>query len=99
MISIFRCVRVANFTPTLIRQTRVPPHITKATFSTMSSTVDQVKSTFSQNLGGAAESLTPAGQNFSIDDIPDLGGKVAIVTGGSEGQKFCNGVQYSCLQI
>lgn len=56
----------------------------------MSSTLDQVKSTFSQNLGGVAEKLTPAGQNFSIDDIPDLSGKVAIVTGGSEG------IGYAC---
>ncbi|EME50256.1 hypothetical protein DOTSEDRAFT_119478 [Dothistroma septosporum NZE10] len=56
----------------------------------MSSTLDAVKSTFSQNLGGVAQNLTPAGQNFSIDEVPDLSGKVAVVTGGSEG------IGYAC---
>jgi hypothetical protein len=50
----------------------------------MSSIIDTVKSTVSQNLGGSAHGAQP-GSQFSLDDVPDLSGKVAVVTGGSEG--------------
>lgn len=48
-----------------------------------------VKNTIAENLGEkwipGAHSLAPEGQRFSLDEVPDLSGKVAVVTGGSEG--------------
>lgn len=51
----------------------------------MSSVVDAAKSTLAQNLGGAAHQMAPAHTQFALDDVPDQTGKVAVVTGGSEG--------------
>ncbi|USP80523.1 uncharacterized protein yc1106_07797 [Curvularia clavata] len=47
-----------------------------------------VKNTIAENLGKTisnAHSLAPADQQFSLEEVPDLSGKVAVVTGGSEG--------------
>ncbi|MCJ1257603.1 hypothetical protein MMC24_005429 [Lignoscripta atroalba] len=45
-----------------------------------------IKQTIAQNLGGdTSHTLVPEGQQFSLDQVPSLDGKVAIVTGGSEG--------------
>jgi hypothetical protein len=52
----------------------------------MSSIINAAKSTLSQNLGGIAQSLAPAGTQFSLNDVPDQSGKVAVVTGGSAGK-------------
>ena len=46
------------------------------------------KNTIAENLGkvvSGAHSLAPKDSQFSLDEIPDLTGKVAVVTGGSEG--------------
>ena len=51
----------------------------------MSSLIDTVKSTVAENLGGNSHSLVPEHQQFSLEEVPDQSGKVAIVTGGSEG--------------
>ncbi|KAK3637080.1 hypothetical protein LTR56_013811 [Elasticomyces elasticus] len=51
----------------------------------MDSMISTVQTTLSQNLGGAAHGLAPADQQFSLDQVPDQSGKVAVVTGGSEG--------------
>jgi len=51
----------------------------------MSSIVDTVRSTVSQNLGGVAHNAAPASAAFTRDQIPDQSGKVAVVTGGSQG--------------
>ncbi|TKA69221.1 hypothetical protein B0A55_07729 [Friedmanniomyces simplex] len=51
----------------------------------MSSVISGVQTTLSQNLGGVAHKLAPADQQFSLDQVPDQSGKVAVVTGGSEG--------------
>lgn len=50
----------------------------------MSSIVDKAKTTLSENLGGAAQSVAPEGTKFSLEDVPDQSGKVAVVTGGSK---------------
>jgi NAD(P)-dependent dehydrogenase (short-subunit alcohol dehydrogenase family) len=52
-----------------------------------------VKNTIAENLGKAIPSnaLAPEGSKFSLEDVPDLSGKVALVTGGSEG------VGYACV--
>jgi NAD(P)-dependent dehydrogenase (short-subunit alcohol dehydrogenase family) len=47
-----------------------------------------VKNTIAENLGTqilGSHSLAPADQQFSLEEVPDLSGKVALVTGGSEG--------------
>lgn len=46
---------------------------------------ETVKATLAENFGGVAQKAAPEGTKFSLDDIPDLTGKVAVVTGGSEG--------------
>lgn len=51
-------------------------------------TMQAVKNTIAENLGNTisgAHSLAPADQQFSLEEVPDLSGKVAVVTGGSEG--------------
>lgn len=50
----------------------------------MSSVIDKAKTTLSENLGGAAVKVAPEGTKFSLDDVPDQSGKVAVVTGGSK---------------
>ncbi|PNS14464.1 hypothetical protein CAC42_3750 [Sphaceloma murrayae] len=42
-----------------------------------------VKDKIAENFGGSAH--TAGSQNFALNEVPDLSGKVAIVTGGSEG--------------
>ncbi|KAF1965873.1 NAD(P)-binding protein [Bimuria novae-zelandiae CBS 107.79] len=47
-----------------------------------------VKNTIAENLGKivpGAHELAPKESQFSFDQVPDLSGKVALVTGGSEG--------------
>ena len=47
-----------------------------------------VKNTIAENFGkvvSGAHDLAPADQQFSLEEVPDLTGKVAVVTGGSEG--------------
>lgn len=51
----------------------------------MSSIINAAQTTLSQNLGGIAHQAAPAGARFTLDDVPDQSGKVAVVTGGSEG--------------
>lgn len=48
--------------------------------------MEAVKQTIAQNMGvGGAHTLVPESQQFDLDQTPDLRGKVAVVTGGSEG--------------
>ena len=51
----------------------------------MASAVKAAQTTLSQNLGGPAHDLAPDRAKFSLADTPDQSGKVAVVTGGSEG--------------
>lgn len=51
----------------------------------MSSAVKAVQTTLSQNLGGPAHNLAADSRKFSLEETPDQSGKVAVVTGGSEG--------------
>ena len=54
----------------------------------MSSTIKAAQTTLSQNFTGPAHDLAPDGTKFSLDDVPDQSGKVAVITGGSEGIGF-----------
>ena len=48
--------------------------------------MDTIKSTIAENLGGLAHKMAAEGDRFDINkDVPDLSGKVALITGGSEG--------------
>ena len=48
--------------------------------------MDAVRNTLAENLGGAAHSLAKPEHQFDIDkDVPSQEGKVAVITGGSEG--------------
>jgi len=48
--------------------------------------MDTIKSTVAENMGGVAHSLAAKQDQFDITkDVPDLSGKVALITGGSEG--------------
>ncbi len=51
----------------------------------MTNPITVAQTTLSQNFGGPAHNLAPYGAKFSLDDTPDQTGKVALVTGGSEG--------------
>ena len=55
----------------------------------MASVVNAVKSTIAENLGGPSHGLVPGHQQFSLEEVPDQTGKVAVVTGGSEGMLIC----------
>lgn len=48
--------------------------------------MDTVKTTIAENMGGIAHKLVSKENQFDINkDVPDLSGKVALITGGSEG--------------
>lgn len=48
--------------------------------------MDTVKSAIAENLGGISHKLANEEDQFDINkDVPDLSGKVALITGGSEG--------------
>ncbi|MCJ1484444.1 hypothetical protein MMC06_004615 [Schaereria dolodes] len=48
--------------------------------------MDAIKQTIAQNFGSdASHKLVSEDQQFSLDQIPSLEGKVAVITGGSEG--------------
>ncbi|KAI1760766.1 NAD(P)-binding protein [Hypoxylon sp. FL1150] len=45
--------------------------------------MESIRNTIAENFGGKAQELGT--RQFSLDDVPDLTDKVAVVTGGSEG--------------
>ncbi|KAK0514852.1 hypothetical protein JMJ35_002231 [Cladonia borealis] len=48
--------------------------------------MEAIKQTVAQNMGvGGAHTLVPEDQQFDLDQTPNLKGKVAVITGGSEG--------------
>ncbi|KXX80979.1 putative oxidoreductase bli-4, mitochondrial [Madurella mycetomatis] len=57
-------------------------------------TIKAGTNTLAENFGGPVSKL--GSRQFKLDDCPDLSGKVAVVTGGSEGVGF--GVTYTLLK-
>ncbi|KAI2469982.1 NAD(P)-binding protein [Annulohypoxylon bovei var. microspora] len=53
-----------------------------------------IKNTIAENFGGKAQNIGT--HQFSLDQVPDLTGKVAVVTGGSEGIGY--GCTYTLLK-
>ena len=47
--------------------------------------MEAVKQTIAQNFGGSAHKAVSEDQQFALEETPSLAGKVAVVTGGSEG--------------
>ena len=56
----------------------------------MTSVVNAAKATVAENFGGPAQSVAGSEHQFSLEQVPDLSGKVGVVTGGSEG------IGYAC---
>ncbi|KAI8629309.1 hypothetical protein F5Y19DRAFT_464503 [Xylariaceae sp. FL1651] len=56
--------------------------------------MNAIKNTIGENFGGKAQKFST--HQFSLDDVPDLRGKVAVVTGGSEGIGY--GCTYTLLK-
>ncbi|KAK0638993.1 hypothetical protein B0T16DRAFT_462706 [Cercophora newfieldiana] len=56
--------------------------------------MDKIRNTLAENLGGPFTKLGTS--HFELDQCPDLSGKVAVVTGGSQGIGF--GVAYTLLK-
>ncbi|KAF1989415.1 NAD(P)-binding protein [Aulographum hederae CBS 113979] len=54
--------------------------------------MNAIKSTIAENIGGKAHKAAAKEHQFDIDaDVPDLSGKVAVITGGSEGIGYAAG--------
>ncbi|KAL8872295.1 MAG: hypothetical protein Q9174_002053 [Haloplaca sp. 1 TL-2023] len=47
--------------------------------------MDAVKRTVAENFGGSAHQAAKEGDQFTLEQTPSLSGKVAVITGGSEG--------------
>ncbi|KAI9689349.1 MAG: hypothetical protein M1822_010000 [Bathelium mastoideum] len=47
--------------------------------------MQDLKNTAAENFGGVATKLAPKEHQFTLEEVPDLSGKVALITGGSEG--------------
>ncbi|KAL9047114.1 MAG: hypothetical protein Q9214_000229 [Letrouitia sp. 1 TL-2023] len=54
--------------------------------------METIKQAAAQNLGGGSHKLVPESQQFDLEQVPSLSGKVAVITGGSEG------IGYGCSQ-
>jgi len=50
--------------------------------------MEAIKTTLAENFGGPGHNAGSADQTFSLDEVPDQSGKVAVITGGSEGIGF-----------
>ncbi|TVY31096.1 putative oxidoreductase bli-4, mitochondrial [Lachnellula hyalina] len=58
----------------------------------MAAVVDTIKNTIAENFGGAGHNLASKDQQFPLSEVPDVSGKVAVVTGGTAG------IGYACVR-
>ena len=61
----------------------------------MASIIDAARTTLSENLGGIAQKFAPARTQFTLEEVPDQSGKVALITGGDQGIGY--GVTHTLL--
>lgn len=47
--------------------------------------IDTIRNTLAENFGGVAHNLATDENKLCLDQVPDKTGKVAVITGGSEG--------------
>ncbi|KAL9608201.1 MAG: hypothetical protein Q9167_006961 [Letrouitia subvulpina] len=47
--------------------------------------METIKQAAAQNIGGGSHKLVPETQQFDLEQVPSLSGKVGVITGGSEG--------------
>lgn len=52
--------------------------------------METVRNTIAENIGGLGHKLASEENTFTLEEVPDLSGKVAVVTGGSEGETYSN---------
>lgn len=50
--------------------------------------MDYIKNTIAENFGGPSHNLVDEKNYFDLEQVPDLAGKVAVLTGGTEGIGF-----------
>ncbi len=65
-------------------------------YSSLAGSMDTIKSTIAENFGGVSHKLADAKHQFSLEETPDQSGKVAVVTGGSQGIGY--GASFTLLQ-
>jgi len=51
--------------------------------------MEWIKNTVVENFGGPVHDWASSENAFKLEETPDLSGKVAVVTGGSEGTLLC----------
>ncbi|KAK3396850.1 alcohol dehydrogenase-like protein Bli-4 [Sordaria brevicollis] len=74
--------------------TRRPFSTSQARYLAKIPSMDKIRDSIASNFGGPASTIGTT--SFSLDDTPDLSGKVAVITGGSEGIGF--GVAFTLLK-
>ncbi|TVY81902.1 putative oxidoreductase [Lachnellula suecica] len=57
----------------------------------MAAVIDTVKSTIAENFGGPSHSVASKEHQFSLEEVPDVSGKIAVITGGTAG------IGYACV--
>jgi NAD(P)-dependent dehydrogenase (short-subunit alcohol dehydrogenase family) len=77
--------------PSILHRTR--PQTRHLTTKTV---METIKSTIAENFGGPAHSLAKREHQFSLEETPDQSGKVALVTGGTDGIGY--GASFTLLQ-
>ena len=87
-----RCILTSTIArPSLCNIRFVPIPATRQFASQPSGSImNTISSTIAENFGGKAHDAASKEHQFSLEQVPDLSGKVAVVTGGSEG------VGYGC---
>jgi NAD(P)-dependent dehydrogenase (short-subunit alcohol dehydrogenase family) len=66
------------------------------TYAIKAIAMEAIKSTIAENFGGVAHSVAKPEHQFSLEETPDQSGKVAVITGGSEGIGY--GASFTLLQ-
>lgn len=86
------CAFTSSSTIRILTKPPTPPLylVQKARYSNINKqfpeAMEAIKQTVAQNMGiGGAHTLVPEDQQFDLNQTPNLKGKVAVVTGGSEG--------------